>query len=388
MTFYKKLFAYDSKKNIKEWLIEVKGGSYFVTFGKQDGKMQTKETVCKGKNTGKANETTDEQQALLEAQSKFRSQLDKGYRESLEELNHLPLLPILCQKFEESKHKLSDDVFISRKLDGVRCLIEFMKGKWVLLSKKRKPYIVPHIEHEINIALAGTDTRTVYDGELYVHGFKLQQIRSAVTRVDAKEVYEKTGLDEDKLIYDIRNNIKFYLFDIIKKDEFNNVVLFRKSLDEYNNFQIYKNCKFVEDKLCYLGNLLGKKSEVRHYTERFMKEGYEGSIARDYNLVYESGVRSPMIQKDKLFKDKEFKVLGVREDKNGNAVLLMDNGDGQTFETTVGDFNERKEQLNNPQKYIGRWLNVQYQSTLSSGLPEFPTGKYFREMDSSGNPED
>lgn len=388
MIFEKILYGYDSKKKLKSWRIFVKGSSYFVEHGKLGGKLQLKETVCEPKNIGKANETTAEEQAILEAKSKFKAQLDKGYRETKDELKNLPLMPNLCQTFEDSQHKLSDDVFISRKLDGVRCLIEFVKGKWVLLSKKRKPYVVPHIEHEINIALVGTDTRTVYDGELYVHGFKLQQIRSAVTRVDAKEVYEKTGLDEDKLIYNIRNNIKFYLFDIIKKDEFNNVVPFRKSLDEYNNFQIFKNCKFVEDKLCYLGNLLGKKSEVRHYTKRFMNEGYEGSIARDYNLVYESGVRSPMIQKDKLFKDKEFKVLGVREDKNGNAVLLMDNGDGQTFETTVGDFNERKEQLNNPQKYIGKWLNVQYQSILSSGLPEFPTGKYFREMDSSGNPED
>ena len=58
-----------SDGGIQEWSIEVQGNGFRVTAGKQGGKQRVNEwTYCKGKNQGKSNETTDEEQAEAEAQ--------------------------------------------------------------------------------------------------------------------------------------------------------------------------------------------------------------------------------------------------------------------------------------------------------------------------------
>lgn len=49
----------------QQWSIEVQGDSFICTYGQLDGAMQTQTTKCTGKNIGKANQTTPEQQVLL-----------------------------------------------------------------------------------------------------------------------------------------------------------------------------------------------------------------------------------------------------------------------------------------------------------------------------------
>jgi DNA ligase 1 len=55
----------------QQWEIEVVGNKYRTISGQTDGKSVVSEwTVIKGKNIGKSNETTDEEQALKEAEAK------------------------------------------------------------------------------------------------------------------------------------------------------------------------------------------------------------------------------------------------------------------------------------------------------------------------------
>jgi hypothetical protein len=75
------------KKNgdkVQKWSIEVDGGKYRTIEGFVDGAMTTSEwTQCVGKNIGRSNETTPEQQALKEAGAKNRLKQDKGYKEDI-----------------------------------------------------------------------------------------------------------------------------------------------------------------------------------------------------------------------------------------------------------------------------------------------------------------
>ncbi|MGL5565314.1 MAG: hypothetical protein ACRDC4_06230, partial [Plesiomonas sp.] len=71
----KTLFGKDTKGGIKQWSISVESNVITVMHGKLGGKMQTKFTVCEGKNIGRANETTPWQQAQAEAESKYKKQL-------------------------------------------------------------------------------------------------------------------------------------------------------------------------------------------------------------------------------------------------------------------------------------------------------------------------
>ena len=79
------LYGKTSKGVLSIWYVYVDGDAVIVHWGLIDGKKQEKITYAKGKNKGKSNETSDDQQAILEAQSKWQYQRDRGYFETKEE---------------------------------------------------------------------------------------------------------------------------------------------------------------------------------------------------------------------------------------------------------------------------------------------------------------
>lgn len=379
------LYGKDKNGGIKIWETWVENGSVFVSHGKIGGKIQIKETKCSGKNIGRANETTPQQQAELESASKAKKQFDKGYRESIDQLEELPLMPVLAYPFDKKEHVMSDEVYVSRKLDGVRCLVFVDNGNVRLMSRGGKDYIVPHISEEFSHLLP--EGKHWFDGEIYSHGNKLQTIVSAVKRINAEEVaFSKKGNADDLQILNVRNALKFYLFEKIEHNEDGSFRKYAEVLDDYCKNRILQCSLTIDDHTCYVGcNKLVDKSNVPELSQKYYSEGYEGVMVRHKDFVYESGKRSNGLLKCKPFMDLEFKVIGVKEDLNGNAVLLMQNDlNDETFETSIGSFAERKYQLHNQHEFIGKWLTVQYQGRTEKGIPFFPVGKAWREADEQG----
>ncbi len=90
-----------------------------VTHGLIEGKKQSKTTVAEPKNVGRSNETTAEQQAILEAQSKWQHQLDRGYFQTKEEaLGAVDTAPMKAQSFDDQGHKIIYPVYLQPKLNG------------------------------------------------------------------------------------------------------------------------------------------------------------------------------------------------------------------------------------------------------------------------------
>ena len=83
---YNTIYAPNKDMSIQEWSVFVDGDTVIVQYGKWGGKLQTKKTRCESKNVGRSNETTPEQQAVLEAESKYRDQIRKGYVENVEDV--------------------------------------------------------------------------------------------------------------------------------------------------------------------------------------------------------------------------------------------------------------------------------------------------------------
>src|SRR6185503_20081165 len=120
------LFALNKDGSFQEWKVFVHEGTVSVFFGKMGGKIQIKETVCKPKNVGRANETTAEDQAIAEAISKWEKQVRLGYRESTEELKTVDQIsPMLAHDALKRKNDIVYPAFVQPKLDGVRCLVTF-----------------------------------------------------------------------------------------------------------------------------------------------------------------------------------------------------------------------------------------------------------------------
>ncbi len=169
-TLYKKT----STGALQEWTIEVDGDMTLTHFGQTGGEIQESvPTRHVGKNIGRANATTPEQQALAEAKSQWEKKLKKDYTQDKNcksgqksELIEGGILPMLAHKFSEHGEKLKYPCFVQRKYDGARCIAVIdAGGKCRLWSRTRKPITgVPHIIAELE--KAGLRS-VILDGELW-----------------------------------------------------------------------------------------------------------------------------------------------------------------------------------------------------------------------------
>jgi hypothetical protein len=73
----------------QEWTIEVSDNRYRTHSGQCGGAITTNAwTVVYGKNEGKVNGTTDNEQALKEAIAKRTKKLESGYFENIKHIKH------------------------------------------------------------------------------------------------------------------------------------------------------------------------------------------------------------------------------------------------------------------------------------------------------------
>ncbi|UPW35841.1 protein containing adenylation domain of kDNA-like ligase [Pseudomonas phage EM] len=392
MSYHQRLYGLDKKGTYKEWNISVlpcadMEGQYVieVTYGKEGGAMTPQYTVIKAGKQGRS----VYEQAVSEARSKVSKQHDKGYRETKEELNDLPVMAMLAKAMDPAKYKAG---YGSPKLDGVRCMAKMENGEVTLTSRMGKPYNVPHIIKELQASMKEGE---VWDGELYVHGEVLEDINSAVKREDAYDKWMKAekaldaftfanesdnaeydklckAVDDASYIHGLRQRMQFHVFDIVKDG-----LTFKERLVEFQfkaETYVGRDIQFVEYVFCETFDDLKKLHDV------YRQAGYEGIMWRSPEGLYESGKRSNGLQKYKEFFDMEMEIVDYVEDKNGNAVLVVfDPVPQERLEVGYGDFDARKDQIANFDKYKGKWLTVQIQSRFKKTLrAQFPTGKMIR----------
>ena len=115
----------------------IEGDTYTRYWGQLDGKMQEKATVAKGKNIGKANETTSGQQAIIEAEAVWVKKQKSNYSLSPEAPVTVEL-PMKVEKYLQFKHKVNfdtDTVFESPKLNGINAEYRLVDGEIKHLSR-------------------------------------------------------------------------------------------------------------------------------------------------------------------------------------------------------------------------------------------------------------
>ena len=113
------LYSKDSKGNLRIWSIFTDGKDVVVRHGLLLGKIQEKRYTAEGKNCGKVNETTPEQQAVLEAEAKYVKQLKSGYFADKDEaLAFDEWAPVKCHAYNDYKGKMVYPCNGGVKLDG------------------------------------------------------------------------------------------------------------------------------------------------------------------------------------------------------------------------------------------------------------------------------
>lgn len=355
-----KLFNRTLLDQIQEWSIEVSDNSYRTHEGIVGGAItSSKWTYCKGKNTGRSNETTPEEQAIKQANSIVDKKIHAGYRYTIEELSSCDkgwFQPMLAHKWD---NQLSKDavIFVQPKFDGMRCIVR----KEGMFSRNGKPIVgAPHIYEELKQVFEYFPD-IILDGELYNHELKndFNEIISHVRKTKPTE--EDLQLSRDK--------IQYHCYDsIFKNDRF---LTFETRYNIVVNIIINGDLKYVRS----VETLLIPISQIHSYLEKYLEQGYEGLMIR-LNTPYENR-RSGSLLKYKQFIDEEFEVLDIEEGVGNRSGMMgrmfFKTKQGRQF-TASSRGNEEyfKELLKNKTKYIGKMATVRYQNMTPDGSPRFP----------------
>lgn len=372
------LYSKTSTGDIQMWSCSIAGNKIFVEYGLIDGKKQESVKVIKeGKNIGKSNETTPEEQAQIKYNSMVNDKIRKGYFHTLEEAEeNLYLSPMLAKKWEDHKHKfLSMDkpFIVEAKIDGVRCLSIYnpKTGAIKLQSRGNKEYDIPHIKDQLNILynkLGVLNENVILDGELFISEENFETIASAV---------KKIGPNTGRVIY--------ILYDVILLDDLDMKCKDRKDfLDRIKKHQMsYKYASQMKDIHLVKTDLAYNEADVEDLIDYYVSEkGMEGAIIRHPDGKYKIDGRSDQLLKYKKFVDEEFLVVDINAgvDKFENVgIFTCETKDGIRFKATPdGTQKQREKYLTNKKDYIGQYVTVRYFELTLDGIPRFPVAVGFR----------
>ena len=340
----------------QEWTIEVSDNKYRTHSGQCGGAITTNAwTVVYGKNVGKVNGTTDEQQAMAEAVAKRTKKLESGYFEDVNNINEQQYFePMLAAKWEDYKDKIQYPIYSQPKLDGIRCIVT----KDGMFSRNGKAIIsAPHIGESLNF-LFESNPNLILDGELYADKFA-NDFNAIVSLV------KKTKPTADDL-KESAKNIEYHIYDIPSVNE-----TFDGRLEALNElFQYFPKCvKLVET------HIADNVDEVMELYGEYVDKGFEGQMLR-LNGKYENK-RSKSLLKHKSFIDEEFEILDIVEgegNRSGTAgYMVFNTGEGKRFKSNVkGTWDETAEMLKSKKKLIGKQATIKYFNLTPDGIPRFP----------------
>lgn len=329
-----------------------------------DGELHTSmKFITEGKNLGKKNATTPLTQAYAEASSRVEKKIKQGYRFTEADLDELPVGPMKAQNYKDSGHHIEFPCYTQPKLNGVRCLAhKVAEDKIEFRSKRGELYTtLDHIGTELIGALAIGE---IWDGEVYVHGWSLQRINSAV-----KKANEDTP------------NLEFHVFDMISE-----ISPFDMRYDHV--MFTYMAAGFDKVKLVPRGQANDEQG-AQEALNANLAEGYEGVMLRNINSLYKAGFRSADLQKFKPRDDAEFKIIGhtsfdivIDGIPKKACVYICETEGGKTFEVVPkGTMEERIAMNQEAYQHYGKMLTVQYAELSDDGVPLQPVGLRIREDD-------
>jgi DNA ligase-1 len=343
----------------QEWTIEVEANKYRTHSGQVGGAITTNEwTVCFGKNVGRANATTDDEQAMAEAVAKRTKKLESGYFEDVNNIDTKQYFePMLAAKWEDYKDKIQYPIYSQAKLDGIRCIVT----KDGMFSRNGKPIVsAPHIFNSLsNLFVSMPDL--ILDGELYADKFA-NDFNKIVSLVKRTKPTAEDLMDSEK-------QIEYHIYDLPSSDK--NFV--HRAYDLGILFETHKElhsyCRIVET------YKVPSEDVVTELYERYVEEGYEGQMLR-LDGKYENK-RSKSLLKHKTFVDEEYTILDICEgegNRTGTAgYMTFQTADGKPFKSNVkGTWEETAEMLKNKNELIGKQATIKYFNLTPDGIPRFP----------------
>jgi len=349
------LYKRATNGKVSEWTIEVVQveGAYRTIAGYTDGVKTTSEwTYVEGKNVGRSNETTKEEQALKQAKAIWDKKVDSGYRSTIDKVDSdLFFKPMLAKDWNDYKEDVKYPLYSQPKLDGIRCIVT----KDGMFSRNGKKIVsAPHIRRELHDVFDQAPN-LILDGELYAD--KFANDFNAICSLVKKTKPTQSDLDESA------KAIEYHIYDLPSHSgKFSDRFAELMSLD-------LPSCCVVVDTM-----VVDSEDEVLFYYEDYVSNNYEGQILRQ-DTKYENK-RTKSLLKHKSFMDEEFTILDVCEgegNKAGMVGFMVFEVDGVRFKSNVkADWNTSKEMWKNRKELIGKDATIKFFNYTPDGIPRFP----------------
>ncbi len=274
------------------------------------------------------------------------------------------LKPQLAKSSNDCTINIFDkEMFCSRKIDGVRCLMKWDEERQEVISVSRggKEYDVPTTKIRNNplvIAYLKENPNIALDGELYIHGWTLQKI-SGVCRL-------KTWEERCEAI-------EFWIFDLVDTE-----LYFTQRMDKLIDLELY----FEEfDKIKVVEHILLEGwVNIKKYHDKFVAEGFEGLVARKPYKKYEPGKRNSDWIKVKDYLEDSFKIIDYSEGlRPEDFCFVLEAKNGKRFEAKpIGTREIKEEYMENMDDIIGKMGDVKYFALSEAGVPMQPVFKTVR----------
>ena len=257
-----------------------------------------------------------------------------------------------------SAKRFKTPCYIMPKLNGLHAawlgkdLVSFDQKVW-------QPNCLSHIYKALRIVWEKFNVK--FTGEIYRHGWSLQQINSA-----AAVKRKSPGFNWEK--------VQFHVFDCILDKPFSERYrLIKKAVGWLNDFNSRSPTQLVE--------AIEVNSQIVGdiYYQNFIKAGYEGAMYHidDQTYQWKDGsdyVRSWTLFKRKDFLDAEFEVVDIERGTEGKSHadrmggLVCKTKKGKLFNVGTGfSYEERELFWHNPP--IGKMLTVKFLIYSDDGVP-------------------
>ncbi len=255
------------------------------------------------------------------------------------------------KNYLEHCHKLKYPCAVQEKLNGMRCLAQWVNGS-VMLRFRSNDIIttLPHLNTAIEAVLPDD---AVLDGELYnpllSFGSLSSLIRATVNRKATSEV-------------------QLHVFDLVSVDNF---IKRHKELTSIIHEDISGLLKTVP----YLN--VSSQADINHCYHRTIKEGGEGIVIRETSIPYIFG-KTDKCLKYKPTHEGEFEIIGVNEGKGkllGHVgAFVCKTSDNEVFKVKPsGPQRVLKELLKEQEDLVGNILTVKYYDITERGGSSQPS---------------
>lgn len=346
----------------QQWSIEVQGDSFVCTYGQLDGKLQSQTTKCEGKNIGRANETTPEQQAVLEMDALITKKIKSGYSYDIA----APVTVQLAMKVKSYQDQINNVKFpcySSTKLNGVNAIYKRSNGILTIYSRGGEVYpAIPHLEPLVHSTMDVLGSEEL-NGELYKHGEHLQDISSAVKKPNELSPF-----------------LSFCIFDIADStEEFYGRALVMERISSFSPDR-HPAVYTISNPICL------SHDDIEEQYNACMALGYEGTVIKNANALYEHNVRSSNMFKYKKTLSAEFIISDYNLDKNGLPVFVMKCAAGEFKAKPIGtkEFWAKF----NPTDYLDKYATIEYETLSKDGIPLKGVFICLRKVDASGEAQE